>query len=356
MVMIIAGVGIWYLNYSIGGMSVPYASMPRFLESIGACQDGVCDVSSANGCFLCGHVQQLFVIIGTATGVLWDAIVRHTWILMVFGLIIFMFWRAYQIIMESMKQSAKLTDLGERALKFEGWFKDVKPLAIRILMVGALLGVVGMGGRHALQATSDVVVYPVMYVGTSLAMAATGTGFVDNCVAMPFDVDNPMAIVNSSFMCIIGNLNVAILYGASSGFAMMNMAWMGMGGGILTWIGGLLLVLIFLYVGFGVLWKVLNVVFNLVFIIVFLPLLLAAFAFEGKWKLASGVSKSAIDILAKTSVSVIGITLQVMILSSLLSYAMMSLNAVLRDIWLLFFYWLLVFSAIKPRRLTLCHW
>jgi hypothetical protein len=65
----------------------------------------------------------------------------------------------------------------------------------------------------------------------------------------------------------------------------------------------------------------LNVVFNLVFLIIFLPLLLASFAFEKTWGIAKSISTGAIEILAKTAVRVIGITIEVMILSSMISYA-----------------------------------
>jgi hypothetical protein len=119
-------------------------------------------------------------------------------------------------------------------------------------------------------------------------------------------------------------LNATVLYGANTGFAMMNFAWRKMGGGFLTWLGGLTVVLLFLYIGFKVMFKVLNVVFNLVFLIIFLPLLLAAAAFEKTWTLAGGVLDHAIGILAKTAVRVVGIAIEIMIISSLVNYSMKS--------------------------------
>ena len=54
---VLLGVGLWYMHSSLNltgdGIAIPYASLPRFLESIGACENGVCDIASANGCFIC---------------------------------------------------------------------------------------------------------------------------------------------------------------------------------------------------------------------------------------------------------------------------------------------------------------
>lgn len=318
---VLLGIGIWYLHSSIGGASMPYVSLPRFLQSIGACENGVCDIASANGCFLCPYVQKLFFVIGKSTEVLWDAIINHTWILMVFGLVVFMFWKAYDVINTSNKENASL-GTGGRKLDFQLWFKDVKDLFIRVVLIAALLGAVNLGGRETLQGTANVVVYPVMHVGTSLAMAATGIGESAVCGGENVLQNGPMQSVAQSFLCVIGNLNAVILSGASSGFAMMNFAWMGMGGGLFTWLGGLAVVLLFLYIGFNVMFKVLNVVFNLVFIIVFLPLFLASLAFEKVWKTAGDIFSGGLGILAKTSVRVIGITIEIMILSSLVTFSM----------------------------------
>ncbi|MDR2268718.1 MAG: hypothetical protein LBD94_00865 [Rickettsiales bacterium] len=323
---IVLGVGIWYLSSSIGGTSLPYVSFPRFLNSIGACENGICDIASANGCFLCPYIQKLFLIIGNATEVLWNAIIGHTWILMVVGLVVFMFWKAYEVITKANEQNAKLDDVGARTLKFtEEWFNAVKDLLLRVLIVAAILGAAWVGGTSVMKATSDTVVYPVMSIGTSLSMAATGMNQGATCGMEIVGDDNLMAGVSNSFMCVIGNLNAVVLSGANAGFSMMNFAWLGMGGGVLTWIAGLVIVLMFLFIGIDVLFKVLNVIFGLVFIIIFLPLIAASFAFDKVWKkIAGGVSKGAIEILAKTAVQVVGITIRIMILYSLTSYAFTS--------------------------------
>lgn len=318
------GIGVWYLYQSIPGasMSMQYTSVPRFLESIGACKDGVCDIASANGCFLCPYVHSLFMIIGRATETLWGAIINHTWILLVIGLVVFMIWQAYQVIKKANEENAKL-DTGKRELGFMEWFNAVKGQLIRVLIVGALLGAAGFGGTRIMRATSETIIYPVMSIGTSLSMAATGMAGNATCEMNAVNNENPMDRVSNSFVCVIGNLNSVVLLGANSGFAMMNFAWMDMGGGVLTWIAGLAIVLLFLYIGFNVMFKVMNVVFNLVFVIVFLPLLIAAFAFD-KWKIADGVSTGAVDMLAKTAVKVVGITIEVMIVSALVNYSFKS--------------------------------
>ncbi|MDR3208875.1 MAG: hypothetical protein LBT45_03435 [Rickettsiales bacterium] len=324
--LILLCVGTWYLYSSIGGISIPYASMPRFLQSIGACDaNGVCDIASANGCFLCPYVQKLFLVIGKATAVLWDAIIGHTWIILVIGLAVFMFWQAYEVIKESNKENAALENTGEKKLNFAKWWDAVRKQIFRVMVVCALLGAVGFGGGRALQWTGNAIIYPVMSIGTSLSIAATETGAGGAaCPVQENEEQNPMIGVSDSFMCVIGNLNAAVLYGANTGFAMMNFAWMGLGGGFFTWLGGLAIVLLFLYIGFNVVFKVLNVVFNLVFLIIFMPLLLAAAAFDETWKLASGVLNGAIGILAKAAVGVIGITLNVMIVSALVNHGMQS--------------------------------
>jgi hypothetical protein len=233
-----------------------------------------------------------------------------------------MFWQAYEVIKKSNEENAAL-DAGDRKLDFSKWFEAVRKQFVRVLIAGALIGAAGFGGSKVLRQTANVIIYPVMSIGTSISLAATGMGTESLCGAEDGAAEGaagPMSFVSDSFMCVIGNLNAAVLYGASSGFALMGFAWQGLGGGFLSWLGGLVVVLIFLYAGADILFKVLNVVFSLVFLIIFLPLLLAAHAFENL-NIAKGVSKGAIDILAKTTVRVIGITIEVMILSGMISYA-----------------------------------
>ncbi|MDE6478037.1 MAG: hypothetical protein K2L94_02185, partial [Alphaproteobacteria bacterium] len=60
---------------------------------------------------------------------------------------------------------------------------------------------------------------------------------------------------------------------------------------------------------------------KLVFIIIFLPLLLAASAFDGVWSMADGLVKGAINMLVKSAVRIVAITLKVLILYATISYA-----------------------------------
>ena len=102
----------------------------------------------------------------------------------------------------------------------------------------------------------------------------------------------------------------------------MNFAWMGMGGGMLTWLAGIALVIIFLIIGFNIFFKILSVIFQLVFLILFLPLFLAAWAFEDeKWKLLDGVVSGAIGILAKSAVRIVSITLQILVVYAMVLFA-----------------------------------
>ena len=57
------GIGIWYLSSSIGGAAITYTSLSGFMGAIGV-NNG--DIASANGCFLCGYIEQLFAVIGQA--------------------------------------------------------------------------------------------------------------------------------------------------------------------------------------------------------------------------------------------------------------------------------------------------
>jgi hypothetical protein len=315
---ILLGVGLWYLAGAMpGGPGVPYASMPRFLQGIGACDaNGVCNIGGANGCFLCPYVKHLFEVIGAATESLWSAIVNNVWILLALGLAVVAFYQAYVVIAAGIKDNAP-DSTAERKFDFAKWWEAVKKPFIRVIISAAFLGTMGLGGIKSLQLTSDVVIYPVMLASSALTSAAAGTN-----IGCEFgESTHPLSAVSDSFSCIVGNLNATILYGANGGFAMMNYAWLGLGGGILTWIGGLAVALIFLYLGFRVLWKILNVVFNLVFIIIFLPLLIAAWAFEASWGVAKGAMSGAIGMLAKTAVRSIGIVLEVVIISGMINFA-----------------------------------
>ena len=102
---------------------------------------------------------------------------------------------------------------------------------------------------------------------------------------------------------------------------MMNYAWLGMGGGAFTWIAGFVLVIMFLIIGFDLFFQVLSIVFKLVFIIIFLPLIIAATAFEGTWKLASNVVANAVTMLVKSAVQIVAISLKILIIYATVSFA-----------------------------------
>lgn len=163
-----------------------------------------------------------------------------------------------------------------------------------------------------------------MFVGAELSMAATGTSEASQCHVLEQTAENSDDILNpvmGPFMCVMGNLNSVMLAGAAGGFALMNYAWLGLGGGLFTWLAGLALVLMFLIIGFDLFFQVLSVVFKLVFLIIFLPFLLAAAAFEKTWKLASGLTGNAINMLVKSAIQIVAITLKIVILYATISYA-----------------------------------
>ncbi|MBO7509296.1 MAG: hypothetical protein J6T57_03415, partial [Alphaproteobacteria bacterium] len=174
---------------------------------------------------------------------------------------------------------------------------------------------------HALKTLADVIVQPVMYVGTELSLAATGVISSANCVPSGLDHANSMAPISNAFMCITGNINTVMLAGTAGGFALMNYAWMGLGGGVLTWLAGLLTVIMFIVIGFDLFFQILSVVFRLIFIIIFLPLFAAAAAFQKTWSMAAKVPGKAIDMLVNAAVKVIAISLKVVIVYAVVSFA-----------------------------------
>lgn len=315
------GIGIWYLSSSIGGAAITYTSMNGFMNAIGV-QNG--DIASANGCFLCGYIQELFAVIGNAAEMFWTAMVDNIWILLAIGFGIFLFVYTGQYIWDATKKTATL-DEKEKKLELAGWFDKVWRQGARVLIVGALMGALGMGGVAALKTVANITITPVLFVGAELSMAATGVSDAAQCGAMASidgattgDVLNPIL---QPFMCVMGNINSVMLAGAAGGFSLMNYAWLDLGGGLFTWIAGLTLVLMFLIIGFDLVFQILSVVFKLVFLIIFLPLILAAAAFEQTWSLASGVVKNAINMLVKSAIQIVGITLKVLITYAVVAYA-----------------------------------
>ena len=315
------GIGIWYLSSSIGGAAITYTSMNNFMTAIGAA-DG--NVASVNGCFLCGYIEQLFAVIGSAAEMFWTAMVDNIWILLSLGFGLFLFIYTGKYIFDAAEKTAAL-DEKEKKLELAGWFDKVWRQGARVLIVGALMGALGMGGTAALRTVANITITPVMFVGAELSMAATGVSNASQCAASnqineteTSDILNPIL---EPFMCVMGNINSVMLAGAAGGFSLMNYAWLDLGGGVLTWLAGLSLVLMFLIIGFDLVFQILSVVFKLVFLIIFLPLILAAAAFEQTWSLASGVIKNSINMLVNSAIQIVRITIKVLITYAIVAYA-----------------------------------
>lgn len=312
------GIGIWYLSSSIGGGALTYTSMDNFLTAIGAGDN----IANANGCFMCGYVSDLFGVLGRATELFWDAIVNYLWLIMAIGFGVFLFVYTGRYIYDTMKKTATL-DEKEKKIEFKPWFDKVWRQGVRILVAGAFLGTLGLGGTTALKYVTQITVTPVMYVGAELGMVASGVSDATQCGALD-TVQNTDDILNpvlQPFMCSIGNLNAVMLAGAAGGFSLMNYAWLGMGGGAITWIVGLALVILFLVIGFDLFFQVLGIVFKLIFLIIFMPLFIAAYAFEPVWKAASGLVTNAIKMLVSSAVKIVAISLKIVIMYATISYA-----------------------------------
>ena len=314
------GLGIWYLSSSIGGSALTYTSMDNFLVAIGV-ENG--DIATANGCFMCGYIADLFAIIGNAALRFWEAMVDNIWILMVLGFGIYLFIYTIQYIFEASKETAKL-DGKEKKIEFKPWFDKVWKQAVRLLVVGGLMGMLGMGGTTAMKTISQITITPVLYMGAELGVVATGVSDAAQCgTLIPTDAGTSEDILNpilQPFMCVIGNINSVMLAGAAGGFALMNYSWLGLGGGALTWLAGLSLVLLFLIIGFDLFFQILTVVFKLVFIIIFLPLLMAAGAFQETWKAANGLLNNSIKILFSSAIKLVAIALKTLIIFATVSY------------------------------------
>ena len=321
MVLIALGVGIWYMSSSLGGTSLTYSSMDSFLTSIGANND----IASANGCFLCGYIGELFGILGRATEMFWDAIVGNLWILMAVGFGIFLIIHTGNYFLDVARSGANLNS-DPKNLMLQPWFDKVWRQGARILVAGALIGMLGLGGNAALKTVATVTITPVMFVGSELAMAASGISDSTQCVVnldgtVSESADDILNPILRPFMCVMGNLNAVLLAGAGGGFALMNYAWMGLGGGAFTWVAGLALVIMFLIIGFNLFFEILSVIFKLIFVIIFMPLFVAAAAFDPVWRAAAGLFNKAIKLVVTAAVQIVGISLKILILYATVSYA-----------------------------------
>lgn len=315
------GIGIWYLSASIGGAALTYTSMSNFITAIGV-TDG--DIASANACFMCKYIADLFSVIGMATERFWNLMVNNLWILMVVGFGIFLFVHTAQYIFDHAKKTLNYEKPTEHKIEFAAWWEKVWKLGIRLIFVATLMGALGMGGNTALRSVSQITITPVLYVGAELGMMATGVSDAAQCGALnkkqtndSSDILNP---IMQPFMCVMGNINSVMLAGAAGGFAMMNYAWMDLGGGAFTWLAGLSLVLMFLIIGFDLFFQILSIVFKLVFLIIFLPLLLAATAFETTWSKAKTLMSNAIDTLVSSAIRIVSITLKVLVIYATVAF------------------------------------
>lgn len=315
------GVGIWYISSSLGGASLSYTSVNSFMQQIGA-GDG--DVASVNGCFLCQYLGELFEVMGRATEMFWMKIVRHLWILIALGFGIFIISHTVKYMHEqSASKDIKNLENTEPKIDFKKWAEPIWKNVIRVLVAGALIGALNWSGIGALKTTTNLIVTPVMYIGTNLSMAATGVinGAKCEMVETTTDAKDILMPVLKPFMCVMGNLNTVMLAGAGGGFALMNYSWMGLGGGIFTWLAGLALVIGFLLIGFNLLFQVLTVIFKLIFIIIFMPMLIAAAAFEKVWSLAKDIMNSAITTLINSAVTILKISIKITIIYAVVFYA-----------------------------------
>ena len=316
------GIGIWYLSSSIGGASLSYTSMDLFMKQIGA-ENG--DIASVNGCFLCFYIGELFATLGRATEMFWIAIVQHLWILMAIGFGIFIIFHTISYLNKFANSNVvKNLTQSEPKFVFSKWFEKVWKTGLRVMIAGALIGAIGWSGTGVLKTTTKIIVEPVMYLGTTLSMAATNA--ISNTKCDMVDItetkdDNPLTPVLQPFMCVMGNLNTVMLAGAGGGFALMNYSWLGLGGGLFTWLAGLTLVIMFLVIGFDLLFQVLSVIFKLIFVIIFMPFLIAAAAFEQVWSLAKEVFNSAINMLINSAISILKISLKIVIMFAVVYFA-----------------------------------
>ena len=300
----ILGIGVWYLSSAIGGTSLSYTSMDAFMKQIGV-QNG--NIASANGCFLCKYISDLFDVIGRATEMFWNGIVHNLWILLAVGFGIFIVLHTVKFFHEQ-ATSKDIKDLSgtEHKIDFTKWFDTVWKTGVRVLFIGALIGGLSWAGTTALKTVTNVTVTPVMYVGSILSMGTTEIVSNAKCdIDLQNPDDNVLTPILKPFMCVMGNLNTIMLAGAGGGFALMNYSWLGLGGGLFTWLAGLALVLGFLIIGFDLVFQVLNVIFKLMFIIIFMPLLLAAYAFQEVWALAKNLVNNIINKLVQSAVSII---------------------------------------------------
>ncbi|MBP5795074.1 MAG: hypothetical protein J6W41_03595 [Alphaproteobacteria bacterium] len=317
-IIIALGLGIWYLSSSIGGAALTYTSVDAFMHAIGA-DNGIENIGTM---FLGTYVVELLDMLGVASEMFWTGIVDNLWILMVAGFAIFMFISAIKYVWEKSKKNAEYS-ANANNMDFKTWFDPVWKLGLRVMIAGVAIGALSINSAESLKIISEILISPILYIGSALSMAATGVNSATDCnvILGATQLSGAMAAVSGSFMCVIGNLYSVMLAGAAGGFALMNYAWLGLGGGMMTWIAGLLLVLAFLVIGFDLFFQIFSILFQVVFVIIFLPLLIAALAYEKVWKAAANFVRKALEKVIRAAISVISISLKIVFLFAIIFYA-----------------------------------
>ncbi len=317
-IIIALGLGIWYLSSSIGGAALTYTSLDSFMHAIGA-DNGIENIGTM---FLGTYVIELLDMLGVASEMFWTGIVDNLWILMAAGFAIFMFISAIKYVWDKAKKNAEYS-ANANNMDFKTWFDPVWKLGLRIMIAGVAIGALSINSAESLKIISEILISPILYIGSALSMAATGVNSATDCnvILGATQLSGAMAAVSGSFMCVIGNLYSVMLAGAAGGFALMNYAWLGLGGGMMTWIAGLLLVLAFLIIGFDLFFQIFSILFQVVFVIIFLPLLIAALAYEQVWKAAANLFRKALEKVIRAAISVISISLKIVLLFAIIFYA-----------------------------------
>ena len=317
-IIVALGLGIWYLSSSIGGSAITYTSVENFLNAIGARND----ISNVGTLFLGSYVIELLNMLGQATSFFWKGIVNNLWILMCAGFAIYMFISAIKYVWEKAKANSTYSNKAND-IDFKTWFDPVWKLGLRVMIAVAAIGALSADSTQSLNLISKILISPILYIGSELSMFATNINSATDCGAImgATQLEGAMAPVGGAFMCVMGNLYTVMLAGAAGGFALMNYAWLGMGGGMLTWIAGLGLVIMFLIIGFNLFFQIFSILFQVVFVVIFLPILIGAFAYETVWKVASGLFRKALEIVLKATLSIISITLKIVLLFSIVYYS-----------------------------------
>lgn len=353
------------MSSALGGASISYVNLNTFADAIGA---GGGDLSTTNGCFMCSYIEDLFIILGDASITLWDKIIGKLWIVMALGFGLFVMISGIQHVYDAMQQSVKI-DSAEKKIDIKSWLDKLWKNGARIMVVGIILGGISAGGTHSLKAIANITATPILYLGAELGAMATQINGVATCGGTDAEQlfsteNNVLAPVFKPFMCVVRNVNAVVMAGAAGGFALMNYSWMGVdrnsgsrvaasmaggtavaavtgfspvglalgagavavtagaeyGGNVITWVAGLALVLMFMYLGFNLFFQILSIMFKLIFVILFMPLLLAAAAFEKIWSKAAGLLKKSIDMLVSAAVKTLAVTLKVVILFGIVFY------------------------------------